>query len=59
MGKYKENPKYKVISLRVSDEEKSALEEMTRYSSKSISMLMREAIQLYFPALHGLSQGKL
>jgi predicted transcriptional regulator len=59
MGKYKEHPKYKVISLRVSDEEKSALEEMTRYSSKSISMLMREAILLYSPTFHNVSQGEI
>jgi predicted transcriptional regulator len=49
MGKYKENPKYNVVSMRVSDEEKLALEEMTRHSSKSISRLMREAMQLYTP----------
>jgi predicted transcriptional regulator len=49
MGKYKENPKYTVVSLRVSDEEKRALEEITKLSSKSISCLMREAMQLYYP----------
>jgi uncharacterized protein (DUF1778 family) len=51
MGKYKEHAKYNVISLRVSDEEKQLLEEMTRKSHKSISSLMREAILLYSPAV--------
>lgn len=49
MGNYKEHPKYNVVSIRVSDEEKQAFEEMTRRSNKSISSLMREAIQLYNP----------
>ena len=51
MGKCKEYPKYNVISMRVTDEEKLALEEMTRNSSKSISSMMREAIMLYSPLL--------
>ena len=51
MGRYKENPKYNVISLRISDEEKRALEKMTRHSHKSISRLLREALQLYTPQL--------
>jgi predicted DNA-binding protein len=54
MGKYKENPKYNVVSMRISDEEKLALEEMTRRSSKSISRLMREAILLYSPIVNNL-----
>jgi predicted DNA-binding protein len=49
MGKHKENPKYHVVSMRVSNEDKSALEELMRHSSKSISKLMREAIQMYMP----------
>jgi len=51
MGKYKEHAKYHVVSLRVSNEEKLVLEEMTRDSNKSISRLMREAIELYTPQL--------
>lgn len=46
MGKHKDQPKYNVVSIRVSDEERLALEEMMRLSNKSISMLLREAIQL-------------
>lgn len=51
MGSYKRKPKYNVVSMRVSDEEKQVLNELTRHSSKSISRLMREAMQLYFPTL--------
>ena len=52
MGKYKENAKYNVISMRISDEEKMILEELTRHSSKSISSLMREAMRLYSPTVN-------
>lgn len=51
MGKYKENAKYNVLSIRVSDEEKADMDEMSRYTKKSISMLMREALQFYTPQL--------
>ena len=51
MGNFKENPKYNVVSMRVSDEEKAALEEFTRITSMSISKIMREAIRLYSPQL--------
>jgi hypothetical protein len=47
MEKYKKKPKYNVVSMRVSDEEKLALEEMMRLCNTSISRLMREAMQLY------------
>lgn len=47
MGKYKENAKYNVVSMRVSEEEKLALEELMRKSRMTISGLMREAIQFY------------
>lgn len=49
MGNHKKNPKYHVISMRLNDTEKSALEAMTQQYSKSVSRLMREAIQLYAP----------
>lgn len=49
MGKYKENPKYNVLSIRVTDEEKAAFDEMKHHTRKSISTLMREAMQLYSP----------
>jgi hypothetical protein len=36
-----------VISLRISDDEKKALEKMIKSTSKSISEIMREAIDLW------------
>lgn len=51
MGKYKENPRYHVVSMRVSHEEKLALDEIIRGTNKSVSRLMREAIQCYTPQL--------
>jgi predicted transcriptional regulator len=44
---HKENPRYNVVSLRVTDAEKAALDEVTRRTRKSLSKVMREAIQLY------------
>jgi hypothetical protein len=36
-----------VISLRISDEEKNALDKLTKSTSKSITEIMREAIDLW------------
>jgi len=47
MGKYKESPKYNVLSIRVTDEEKALFNEMKRRTQKNISMLMREAMHHY------------
>jgi len=43
----KDNPRYNVVSLRVTDAEKAAIDEVTRRTRKSISVVMREAILLY------------
>ena len=51
MENRKKVPKYNVVSMRVNDDEKTALDELTRRSSKSVSSLMREAIKLYEPHL--------
>ncbi|HZV80685.1 MAG TPA: ribbon-helix-helix protein, CopG family [Geobacteraceae bacterium] len=51
MGKYKEQPRYNVVSIRVSDEEKALLDELTRRDRTNISDLMREAIRAYIPHL--------
>jgi len=51
MGKCKENPKYNVLSIRVTDEEKAFMDELKQSSRKSISRLLREAMQLYSPHL--------
>lgn len=44
MGRMKENPRYNVISMRVSDEERDRLESLVAHSHKSVSDLMREAM---------------
>ena len=44
MGKYKENPRYHVLFIRISDNEFEALAYESHTSNKSISDLMREAL---------------
>lgn len=44
---HKENPRYNVVSLRITDAEKAALDEVTRRTRKSMSRVVREAILLY------------
>lgn len=44
---HKVNPRYNVVSLRITDAEKAALDEVTRRTRKSLSKVMREAILLY------------
>ncbi len=51
MSNSKNNPRYNVVSLRVTDEEKAVIDLATRRTRKSISRLMREAIQMYIPHL--------
>jgi predicted transcriptional regulator len=51
MRSLKKHPRCYVVSIRVTDEERIALEELTRGSSMSISNLMREALQQYVPLL--------
>jgi predicted transcriptional regulator len=51
MKKYKKDPKYNVLSIRVTDEEKAFMDEMKQSTHKSVSMLLREAMQLYTPQL--------
>ncbi|MDO9308241.1 MAG: ribbon-helix-helix protein, CopG family [Deltaproteobacteria bacterium] len=40
-------PMQNVISMRINDNEKKALEKLTKTTSKSISEIMREAIDLW------------
>ncbi|MFA7406176.1 MAG: hypothetical protein WC007_19440 [Pelobacteraceae bacterium] len=56
---YKKKPKYNVVSMRISDEEKQALEELTRHSCKSISRLMREAMLLYSLTIANAQEAKI
>ncbi len=55
MGKYKQHPKYNVVLIRVTNEEKELLEEMTRRDRTTITNLMREAISIYTSA-HNVDQ---
>jgi predicted DNA-binding protein len=45
MGRMKETPRYNVISLRISDDERELLNELSCKTCRSISSLMREAMR--------------
>lgn len=49
MGRMRENPRYNVISMRISDEEREHLDELMDKTQLSISDIMREAME-YFAA---------
>jgi predicted DNA-binding protein len=49
MGRIRENPRYNVISMRISDEERNHLESLMNKTHKSVSDVMREAMD-YFTA---------
>ena len=53
MGKYKESPKYNILSIRVTHEEKAFLDEMIRDTQKSVSIIMREAMRQYTSFFNG------
>jgi len=40
----RENPRYNVISMRVSDEEREYVESLVKRTQKSVSDIMREAM---------------
>jgi predicted transcriptional regulator len=46
MGRMRENPRYNVISMRISDEEKDTLELLMNSTHKSVSDIMRDAMLL-------------
>jgi hypothetical protein len=47
MGKFKDTPRYNVISMRVSDVERRELECLASQYSISISKIMRQAMEVY------------
>ena len=51
MRRHKESPKYNVLSIRVTDEEKALMDEIKQNTRKSISTLLREAMLMYSPHL--------
>lgn len=46
MGRMRENPRYNVISMRISDAERETLEQIMMTTKKSVSDIMREAMEL-------------
>ncbi|TGU74913.1 ribbon-helix-helix protein, CopG family [Geomonas terrae] len=46
MGRMRENPRYNVISMRISDAERETLEMIMDTTKKSVSEIMREAMEL-------------
>jgi predicted DNA-binding protein len=42
----RENPRYNVISMRISDEERETLEMIMNATRKNVSDIMREAMEL-------------
>ena len=46
MGRMRENPRYNVISMRISDAERETLEQIMDTTKKSVSEIMREAMEL-------------
>ncbi|GFE59759.1 hypothetical protein AOG2_03470 [Geobacter sp. AOG2] len=46
MGSMKEHPRYHVVSMRISDEEREVLEVFAQQTRRNVSQLMREAMQL-------------
>jgi glycerate-2-kinase len=47
MGKYKDTPRYNVISMRVSDVERKELQHIASRNAFSISDMMRQAMDIY------------
>lgn len=46
MGAKKKKPRYNVVSLRISNDEKQELDKVARLSNRNISEVMREAVEL-------------
>ena len=46
MGSMKEHPRYHVVSMRISDEERETLEAFAHQTRRNMSQLMREAMRL-------------
>lgn len=47
MGRMRKNPRYNVISMRVSEEEREQLNALMIKTNKSVSSLMREAMEYF------------
>jgi predicted DNA-binding protein len=49
MAKCKKHPRYNVVSVRVSDEERQLLEKLSVEENKKVSELIREALHIIVP----------
>ena len=54
MGRMRENPRYNVVSMRISDDERLDLENLVTVTDKSVSDIMREAMLLFKARLDSL-----
>jgi predicted DNA-binding protein len=54
MGRMRENPRYNVISMRISDEERDELQMLMETTHKSVSDILREAVGLLKSRVSGL-----
>lgn len=46
MGRMRENPRYNVISMRISDEDREMIQHIASLTHKSVSDIMRDAMEL-------------
>ena len=46
MGRMRENPRYNVISMRISDEERETLGRIMQETRMTVSDIMREAMEV-------------
>ena len=51
MARMKENPRYYVVSMRISEVERRRLEDLMEKTHKNASQIMREATE-YFSEVH-------
>ncbi|GLI38074.1 ribbon-helix-helix protein, CopG family [Geobacter hydrogenophilus] len=56
MGRMRENPRYNVISMRISDEERDRLQQIMDATQKSVSDIMREAMEIFAVQLQKTEQ---
>jgi len=55
----RENPRYNVISMRISDAERETLEMIMDTTKKSVSDIMREAMELVKSRISGSELNKV
>ncbi len=57
MAKYKETPRYNVISMRVNEDERKALRAIASHQKISISKMMRQAMERFTARRYGADVG--